>query len=187
MVAILALGGVAIALGVTGINSLKSSTARRSKPSRALSVEAQAGFKRTEAALIAHGFKASLVPKFDTNCVQHSYGHVHKFFQSHPCKSLARAYIQIGEPDQGLMLVAVSWVAMPDSSSAKAYKNLVDMPGAGNVTELSREVKPYKNIKFDGSAHESGLHGTDVWNVQVKPVFPTTTDVISKVLLDSRQ
>jgi hypothetical protein len=85
------------------------------------------------------------------------------------------------------MLVAISWVAMPDSSSAKAYKNLVDMPGAGNVTELSREVKPYKNIKFDGSPHESGLHGTDVWNVQVKPVFPATTDVISKVLLDSWQ
>jgi hypothetical protein len=188
VVAILALGGTAIALGVTGINSLKSNTASRSKSSnRALSVEAQAGFKRTEAALIAHGFKAKLVPEFNTNCVKHSYGQVHKFFQSHPCRSLVRAYIQIGEPDQGLILVAISWVAMPDGSSAKAYKSLVDMPGAGNVTELSREVKPYKNIKFDGSAHESGVHGADVWNVQVKPVFPTTTDVISKVLLDSWQ
>lgn len=83
--------------------------------------------------------------------------------------------------------MAISWVAMPDSSSAKSYKNLVDIPGSGNVTELSREVKSYKNINFDGSAHESGLHGTDVWNVQVKPVFPATADVISKVLLDSRQ
>jgi hypothetical protein len=76
---------------------------------------------------------------------------------------------------------------MPDSSSAKAYRSLIDTLGSGNVTELSREVKPYKNINFDGSAHESGIQGPDVWNVQVKPVFPATTDVIGKVLLDSRQ
>jgi hypothetical protein len=188
VVAILAIGVVVIVLGVMGIDSLKTHTSDRSKPSAgAPSAEANAGFKRTEAALMAHGFKASLVSKFDTDCVQHSYGKVRKFLQSHPCKALARAYIKIGESDQGLILVAISRVTMPDSSSAKAYKSLVDMQGAGNITELSREARLYKNIKFDSSAHESGLHGMDVWNVQVKPVFPTATDVINKVLLDSRQ
>jgi hypothetical protein len=177
----------AVAVSIVGI-TIKLNSSSKSRPStKSVSAEAQAGFKHAQTTLTASGFKSSLEPRFETDCAEHSYGRVQKFFRSHPCKSLARAYIQIGEPDQGLILVAISWLAMPNSSSAEAYKNLVDTPGAGNITELSREVKLYKNIKYTDSSHISGLHGTAVWSVQVKPVFPTTTDVVNKVLADSRQ
>jgi hypothetical protein len=181
--------GAVTASGIAGINILKPSAPSRSHSSTnsTFSVEAQAGFKRAEAALTVSGFKASLAMKFETDCAAHSYGRVHKFFQLNPCKSLARAYLQIGEPDQGLILVAISWVAMPSASLAEKYKELIDTTEAGNITELSRETKLYKNIRYTDGSYMSGLHGAAVWNVQVKPVFPATTDVINKILADSRQ
>jgi hypothetical protein len=189
--------GLAIALSATGIAatvtiggvSIKLNTSSDAPSSeKDVSPEARAGFKHAEATLTADGFKATTAKvEFGSNCAAHSYGQVKKFFRSNPCKSLGRAYIRIGEPDQGLILIAVSWVGMPDSSSAEDYKKLVDTPGSGNVTELSREEKLYKNINYTNSAHTSGVHGAAVWNVQVNPVFPATPDVVTRILIDSRQ
>jgi hypothetical protein len=169
----------------TGAGTAKSNSASRGRSSKfTVSAEAQAGFKRAEAALSASGYKASLSTKFDTDCATHSYGLVHEFLAANPCKWLARAYVQIGDSE---VLVAISWVGMPNTSSAESYKRLVDTSGAGNVTELSRETKLYRKIQYAGSAHASGIHGTAVWNVQVKPVFPRPNAMIGRILIDSRQ
>jgi hypothetical protein len=85
------------------------------------------------------------------------------------------------------MLVAISWVGMPDASLAERYKRLVDTPGGGNVTELSREKRLFRKISYADSAHACGIHGTAVWNVQVKPVFPRPNAMIGKILTDSWQ
>jgi hypothetical protein len=189
--------GLVIALSATGIAatitiggvSIKLNTS--SDPNLSLknvSTEARTGFKHAEATLTASGFKATTAKvQFDRDCEAHSYGRVRRFFRSNTCKSLARAYIRIGEPDQGLILVAISWVGMPNSSSADEYKKLIDTPDSGNIIELSREEKLYENIKYTNSDHTSGIHGSAVWNVQVKPVFPATSDVITRILVDSRQ
>ncbi len=170
---------------VAGVGGSKASTAGRAPSSKVkVSAEAQAGFRRAEATLVASGNKTKLAVKYETDCAAHSYGRVRTFFRSNPCTSLSRAYIQIGDSE---LLVAISWVQMPDTSSAESYKRLVDTPGAGNVTELSRETTLYKNIKYTDGAHTSGFHGTAVWNVQVQPVFPRPPEVVDKILADSRQ
>jgi hypothetical protein len=145
---------------------------------------AQAGFKRAEASLVASGHKVSLAVRLDNDCAAYSSGQVHEFFESNPCKWLARAYVQVGYSE---VLVAISWVEMPSARLAAEYKKLVDTPDAGSVTELSRNTTLYRKIDYSYSAHTSGINGSTVWNVQARPIVPKTTAEITEILIDSRQ
>jgi hypothetical protein len=133
---------------------------------------------------MASGHKVGLAMSADTDCATHSYGRVHEFFTTHPCRWLARAYVRLGYSE---VLVAISWVEMPTVRLAEDYKKLIDTPGAGNVTELSRESTLYRKIKYVDSAHTSGINGVAVWNVQAQPILPKTTAEITEILIDSRQ
>jgi len=129
------------------------------------------GFKRVPSVLLADGYKhVDLAEQYDTSCEQHSYGQVEEFFKSHPCSWVARAYVAVHDNSLGEVLVALSWVRMPSTSSAAAYKSLVDAAGTGNITELSRDTGPYQTVKYDGQFYISGLVASSVWNVQVQPV-----------------
>jgi hypothetical protein len=178
------------AASFAGINLLKSkpSTPKQSRsPASSLSIEAHAGFKRAEAALKARHFQARLTTtKPDDDCAVQSYGQVRSYFQSNPCKRMARAYIQVGEVGQHLVLVAVSWVAMPTTTSAKDLKRLIDI-GAGDIIELSRETTLFKYITYEGSIHVSGIRETSVWNVKAMPMFSATRDDVNRVIAASRQ
>jgi hypothetical protein len=168
-----------------GSGTLKPRPESRARLSNdAIPEVARAGFKQAETTLVASGYKVGLKVRFDTDCAAHSYGQVHKFFKSNPCKWLARAYVQIGDSD---VLVAISWVEMASVSLAAEYKQLVDTPNAGSVTELSRDTMLYRKIDYFNSAHTSGINGVEVWNVQARPIFPKTTAEITEILIDSRQ
>jgi len=191
--ATIAIGGVSIGLKVSsssgGTSSGSSSVDGEGQPSVRVSTgDVQASLKRTTVTLSASGYGGYyLVPEFDSNCASHSYGKVQDFFRSNPCKWLARAYIVLREHNQGLALVAISWVDMPTLSLAMEYKHMVDAPGTGNITELSRESGPYRNVIFNGNDYLSGIIGTAVWNVQVQPIDSASADVLKKILNDSHQ
>jgi len=70
----------------------------------------------------------------------------------------------------GLVLVADAWVDMPDEAGAIELKRLLDRPGTGNVTELSRDRVRYRNVRFDGEHYASRREGTTVVNAQAEPV-----------------
>ena len=183
---------IVIAAGTTvGLETVGSGSGPSSSGSKAVAdiepLSVQASLKGTEATLTASGFGGYLVPGFDENCSSHSYGKIQSFFRSHPCRWLARAYIVLNVPKQDAMLIAISWVDMPTSSLAEQYKHLMDKPGTGSVTELSRETGSYQNIAFTENYHLSGIIGTIVWNVQVQPIGSVAISVINKVLGDSRQ
>jgi len=76
---------------------------------------------------------------------------------------------------------------MPNITSAKKYKHLVDTGGTGNVHELSRETGPYRHVVFDGNHYVSGRDGRLVWNAQAQPIKPTPTDIINAALNGFRQ
>lgn len=146
-----------------------------------------ASFSHAEAALTVSGFGGPMRTAFDTNCASNSYGQVQTFLQSNPCKWLARAYVAIAETAQNGVLAAFSWVDMPTLSLAEKYKSLVDRQGTGNITELSREYAPYKNITYNGNYYLSGITGTAVWNVELQPVGPISSTVTQTIMNDSRQ
>ncbi len=147
----------------------------------------QAYFKHATVALSASGFGGTFTPAFNDDCVSHSYGQMQGFFKSHPCKWLARAYIAVSKDKQNAVLIAISWVDMPTPSSAIDYKRLVDRPTTGNITELSRESGPYRDVIFNGDNYLSGIIGSAVWNVQVQPVGPVSASILKTALDDSRQ
>jgi hypothetical protein len=146
-----------------------------------------ASFSHAEAALSVSGFGSPMRTAFDTNCASNSYGQVQTFLQSNPCKWLARAYVAIPETTQDGVLVAFSWVDMPTLLLAEEYKSLVDKQGTGNITELSREYAPYKDVAYSGNYYLSGIAGTAVWNVEFQPVGPISSTVIQTIMNDSRQ
>ncbi|MDL4770757.1 hypothetical protein [Actinomadura xylanilytica] len=112
---------------------------------------------------------------------------MHEYFRSNPCKYLARAYMQIGEGGQNLALAALSWVEMPNVDLASNLNHLVDVD-VGNIIELSRETKKFEKIIYDERTYISGIKGTFVWSVEVKPVFQTVSDsLINQIITDTRQ
>jgi hypothetical protein len=110
--------------------------------------------------------------RFDStdDCVAHSYGEVQEFFRDQPCVALHRAWFEVRDGRRGLVLVAVSWVEMPDMRSARAFHELVDTHGTGNVTELSREEGPHRRVRFTGQHYVSGRDGITVMNAQAEPL-----------------
>lgn len=127
--------------------------------------EIRLDLNRTEAVLLASGCRVDLNVRFDKNCAANSYGLVHNFFISDPCKWLARASLTLHGKLYNAILIAVSWVGMRNIASAEKYKHLVGAAGTGNVTELTRVSGPYRNIRFSGE-----ITGTTVWNAQAPAV-----------------
>jgi len=54
---------------------------------------------------------------------------------------------------------------MPDGALARWYKRLVNKGGTGNITELTRDSGPYRNVRFTGQFYDSGMTGNAVWNL----------------------
>ncbi len=73
--------------------------------------------------------------------------------------------------------MAVAWVDMPDAAGAAALKSLVDRPGTGNITELSKEQRRYRGVRFTGQHYASLQDDTTVINVQAEPLGDTATAV----------
>ena len=116
---------------------------------------------------------------FSTDCAAHSYGKVRQFFQEHPCSALFRALYEVRGPGGARVLVAMAWVDMPDAAQAAALKSLVDRPGTGNITELSKEQRRYRSVRFTGQhQHYASLQdGATVINAQAEPLGDTATAV----------
>ena len=124
---------------------------------------------------------------FDEDCAANSYGQVHSFFLSNPCRWLFRAAATLLVPGYGAILVAISWVSMRSTALAIKYKRLVDASGTGNTTELTRLSGAYTSVGYSGAFYASGMLGTDVWNSEVQPVSSRPVNVTTKMLDDSRQ
>ncbi|WP_344414438.1 hypothetical protein [Pseudonocardia ailaonensis] len=104
------------------------------------------------------------------DCVGNSYGQVQDFFCTNPCTALHRASFELRDSKGDAAIVAVSWAEMPTEAGARALKQLMDRPGTGNVTELSRERGKYRSVRYTGDAYASRQDGTVVTNAQAEPV-----------------
>jgi len=84
---------------------------------------------------------------------------------ANPCRWVIRASFTIDAGSRTAVLVAISWVDMPDGALARWYKRLVNKGGTGNITELTRDSGPYRNVRFTGQFYDSGMTGNAVWNL----------------------
>lgn len=139
---------------------------------------------KTVVKLAANGYSyKSLVFEADTDCVSHSSGKVQEFFQSNPCKWLARAYVGVQKGSAGLVLVDFIWVDMPTYAQAEECQRLMETSGSGTVTELARETgSPYQNAMLPIAYYSSGISGTAVWLTQAQPFTPVPINVVTTIL-----
>lgn len=105
-----------------------------------------------------------------SDCAAHSYGRVREFFRAHPCSSLRRAQFEVLDRNGDVALVPIAWVEMPTEAEARQLKRLMDTGGTGNVTELSRERRRYRTVRYTGDAYASRRDRTAVVNAQAQPV-----------------
>jgi len=120
-------------------------------------------------------------------CAEHAYGQVRTFFQRQPCADLYRAQLELKDQKGDTVLIAISWVEMPDEASTQTYKKLVDAPGTGNITELSREGGRFRTVRYTGLRYHSGSHGTTVSNAQAEPVARGWTGVALQTIVNAAE
>jgi hypothetical protein len=123
------------------------------------------------ARLSARGVRATVRLTDDgTDCAANSYGAVREFFEQHPCAALYRSVLEVRDREGDVVLVAIASVEMPDEVQADDLKSLLDSPGSGNLTELSRERGRYQTVRYTGDAYASRREGDVVTNAQAQPV-----------------
>ncbi len=167
-----ATGGTAVGVSASGGGASSSSASSSSSGARS-SQARQRSSVNVRLRLEQRGFRVESCFAEGADCVARSYGAVREFFRDEPCTGLSRALFEVRDRRNNVVLVAVAWVEMPDSASARQFHDLVDRHGTGNVTELSRDQGRYRNVRFSGEYYTSRRDGTTVVNVQAQPVGRT--------------
>jgi hypothetical protein len=163
--------GTATVSGTAGGSSASGDASGRGSSERPTLEISTEDLQSVETRLARKGLHGSGRLEHDgATCAEHAYGQVQAFFARHPCTDLYRAQLELKDREGDTVLVAISWVKMPDEPSARAYKTLVDAPGTGNITELSREGGRYRTVRYTGLHYHPGGHGTIVSNTQAEPV-----------------
>jgi hypothetical protein len=171
-------GALVVALGAGGAGAagVVGGTGAAGSSAGTLSSGSRSGGKARDAdtitaRLTARGIRAVAHLDDDSaDCVDHSYGQVRDYLLEHPCRRLLRSVIEVRDSRGDVALIAVASVEMPDEQQADGLKSLMDEPGGGNITELSREQGKYRTVRFTGYAYDSRQDGTVVTNAQVQPV-----------------
>ena len=104
------------------------------------------------------------------DCAANSYGEVRDYFSGHPCQGVQRAWYEVSDDEDNAAVLSVAWVEMPDAEAANDLKRLVDRPGTGNVTELSKEDGPYQDVRYSGWYYRSDVDGATFRSVQAEPL-----------------
>jgi hypothetical protein len=182
-IALLAGTGAATAIGNATSSESASVSAEDGSGARSGSGVGSDNSAAAQARIVGLGVRVTATVTDDpTDCVATSYGRIQDFFRATPCAALHRAHFELRDRDGDAAVVAVSWVEMPDESSAGALEQLLNSSGTGNLTELSRERGRYRTVRFTGDAYASRRDGPVVVNAQAEPVArgwtgPALTDI----------
>lgn len=93
-------------------------------------------------------------PDRDTDCAKHAYDDIKDFLAKTPCDHLARQLF-VAKDGERTVYTSVSVVTMPTEAEAKELRDLTDLDGSGNVSDVVRD----KVVKVDGLDRLSGGGG----------------------------
>ncbi|MGH3908023.1 MAG: hypothetical protein ACRDTE_28165 [Pseudonocardiaceae bacterium] len=118
-------------------------------------------------------------------CAVHSHGQVREFFIHTPCRSLQRKLLALVDEQGNIILVSIAWVRMSSTSSAREFKELIDIYGTGDVSPLAGELLGLNGIKFTGKHYDSRKARTLVVIAETESVsgqpHPELLDSIAEV------
>ncbi|MCT2584185.1 hypothetical protein [Actinophytocola gossypii] len=140
------LGGSSAQLRVRKTEGQKS--ARRGEPGRAWQRMGLRQVKRT--------------PRQQVSCVVASFGQVRTFLARHRCTFLERVLFAVADEAGNVAVVSVAWIGLRNSATARAFRELMDVHGSGDITPLGGPLLDLGEITFTGLRYGSDRDGTAV-------------------------
>ncbi|MEJ2889929.1 hypothetical protein [Actinomycetospora aeridis] len=113
----------------------------------------------------------------DTSCEGHAYNQAASFLRERGCLHLDRS-LWSGNAEGQEVVVAVATVQLADTSTASAFRSLVDSNGTGNVSDLLREGRGYPGAPqaLSGQGYASAQLGDRVVVAEADGIDPDFTD-----------
>lgn len=113
----------------------------------------------------------------DVSCEGHAYGQAANFLRERGCLHLDRS-LWSGFAEGQHVVVAVATVQMPDTTTATAFRSLVDSNGTGNISDLLREQRGYPGAPaaLSGQGYASAQLGDRVVVSEADGIDPDFTD-----------
>jgi hypothetical protein len=113
----------------------------------------------------------------DVSCDGHAYGLAAGFLRERGCLHLDRT-LWTGTDQGRPVVVAVSTVQMPDTTTAFALRSLVDTSGTGNISDLLREGRGFPGAPqgLTGAGYASAQLGDRVVVAEADGIDPSFTD-----------
>jgi hypothetical protein len=113
----------------------------------------------------------------DVSCEGHAYGQAAAFLRERGCLHLDRS-LWSGTADGRDVVVAVATVQMPDTTTAGAFRSLVDSNGTGNISDLLREQRGYPGApeQLTGQGYASAQLGDRVVVAEADGIDTDFTD-----------
>lgn len=99
------------------------------------------------------------VAKRELKCAPYAFGQVQQFFVRHPCKSLSRMLLAVGDGGGNTVVVTIAWVRMPKAAQARDLRDLADRDGSGNIYALPDALLKGAGVRFTGDHYASRLDG----------------------------
>ncbi|MFE2757212.1 hypothetical protein ACFXGA_34970 [Actinosynnema sp. NPDC059335] len=97
-----------------------------------------------------------------SGCEAASFGEVREFLLRSGCASVDRVLITVGDEAGNSAVVAVAWVVFGSGGEARAFRDVVDAPGTGDVRALGAAEVGLADIAFTGANYGSDLDRTTV-------------------------
>ncbi|MEJ2860468.1 hypothetical protein [Actinomycetospora flava] len=113
----------------------------------------------------------------DVSCEGHAYNRAADFLRERGCLHLDRS-LWSGNAEGQEVVVAVATVQLADTSTASAFRSLVDSNGTGNVSDLLREGRGYPGAPpaLSGQGYASAQLGDRVVVAEADGIDPDFTD-----------
>jgi hypothetical protein len=122
--------------------------------------------------------------KQDLQCVAHSFGQVREFFVRNPCKSMDRVLYGIGDGRGNTVVISVAWVGFRTRGDARAFRDLNDVHGTGDVAPLASTLLELANIRFTGHHYQSRLDGGTVVIAETEAATGQISDDVLDAVAD---
>jgi hypothetical protein len=113
----------------------------------------------------------------DVSCEGHAYGQAAAFLRERGCLHLDRS-LWSGTAEGQEIVVAIATVQMPDTTTATAFRSLVDSNGTGNISDLLREQRGYPGApeSLSGQGYASAQLGDRVMVAEADGIDEEFTD-----------
>ncbi len=113
----------------------------------------------------------------DVSCEGHAYGQAAAFLRERGCLHLDRS-LWSGTAEGQEIVVAIATVQMPDTTTATAFRSLVDSNGTGNISDLLREQRGYPGAPeaLSGQGYASAQLGDRVMVAEADGIDEEFTD-----------